>query len=60
MQMASVKGDKKAVAFAVGKALGEKAVAQGIIEAAFDRGQFLYHGRVKALAEGLRESGLRV
>lgn len=42
----------------VGQALGEKAKEQGISKIAFDRGGYLYHGRVKALADGVRESGL--
>lgn len=42
----------------VGRCLGEQAVAAGIREVAFDRGGYLYHGRVKALAEGAREAGL--
>ena len=42
----------------VGQALGEKAKEQGILQIAFDRGGYLYHGRVKALADGVRESGL--
>jgi large subunit ribosomal protein L18 len=43
----------------VGKALAEKAVAAGLSEVVFDRGGYLYHGRVKALAEGAREGGLK-
>ncbi len=43
----------------VGKALAEKAVTAGISEVVFDRGGYLYHGRVKALAEGAREGGLK-
>ncbi|MCF8253820.1 MAG: 50S ribosomal protein L18 [Bacteroidia bacterium] len=43
----------------VGKALAEKAVASGISEVVFDRGGYLYHGRVKALADGAREGGLK-
>jgi len=43
---------------AVGVILAEKAKAAGIVRAAFDRGGYLYHGRVKALAEGAREGGL--
>ncbi len=43
----------------VGKALAEKALAAGISEVVFDRGGYLYHGRVKALAEGAREGGLK-
>lgn len=54
------KGDKKEIAFAVGKELAQKARAQGIAKVVFDRGQFLYHGRVKSLAEGLREGGLEI
>lgn len=43
----------------VGKKIAEKALAAGITEIAFDRGGFLYHGRVKALADGAREGGLK-
>lgn len=43
---------------AVGKALGERAKAAGIEKVVFDRGGYLYHGRVRALAEGAREAGL--
>lgn len=50
--------DKKAVAKNVGLELGKKAIAQEIRDVLFDRGQYLYHGRVKALADGLREAGL--
>ncbi len=42
----------------VGKLVGERAKAQGIEKVVFDRGGYLYHGRVKALAEGAREAGL--
>lgn len=42
----------------VGKLIGERALAQGITKVVFDRGGNLYHGRVKALAEGAREAGL--
>ena len=42
----------------IGKALAERAKAQGIEKVVFDRGGFPYHGRVKALAEGSREGGL--
>lgn len=44
---------------AVGEALGRKAAEAGITEAVFDRGGRLYHGRVKALADGARSAGLR-
>ena len=45
-------------AAAVGKLVAERAVKGGIKEVVFDRGQYLYHGRVKALADAARESGL--
>lgn len=51
-------GTKTEVAHKVGKALAEKALALGIKTVAFDRGGNLYHGRVKSLAEGARETGL--
>lgn len=52
---------KKAdIAKAVGKTLAEKAVKAGVKEAAFDRGEYRYHGRVKALAEAAREGGLKI
>lgn len=47
-------------AFAAGKRLGEKALEAGVKEAAFDRGAYQYHGRVKAAAEGAREGGLKI
>ena len=43
---------------AVGKLLAERAVKKGVKEVVFDRGGYLYHGRVKALADAARESGL--
>ena len=43
----------------VGKAIAEKAVKAGVDTIAFDRGGYLYHGRVKSLAEGAREGGLK-
>jgi large subunit ribosomal protein L18 len=43
---------------AVGKLLAERAAARGLKDVVFDRGQYLYHGRIKALAEAARESGL--
>jgi large subunit ribosomal protein L18 len=53
------KATKSEQAGAVGKALGEKAVQAGITQAVFDRGGYLYHGRVKALADGARSAGLK-
>jgi large subunit ribosomal protein L18 len=52
-------GGNKEGARAVGKAIGKKAVAKGIETVVFDRGGYLYHGRVQELAEGARESGLK-
>ena len=43
---------------AVGKLLAERAVGKGVKEVVFDRGRYLYHGRVKALADAAREGGL--
>jgi large subunit ribosomal protein L18 len=51
-------GDKTAAARAVGKAIAERAKAAGIEQVVFDRGGYLYHGRVAALADGAREGGL--
>jgi len=60
LELKDISGDKKAVAFAIGKELAKRAQEQGISVAVFDRGQYLYHGRVKSLAEGLREGGLQL
>ena len=51
-------GADKAAAAAVGKLLAERALAAGVKEVVFDRGSYLYHGRVKALADAAREGGL--
>lgn len=53
------KGNKTEKARQVGRLLAEKAVAQGISSVVFDRNGFLYHGRVKSLADGAREGGLK-
>jgi large subunit ribosomal protein L18 len=50
-------GADKAAATAVGKLVAERAVAAGIKEVVFDRGAYLYHGRIKALADAAREGG---
>ena len=52
-------GGNIAAATAVGKLVAERAKAKGIENVVFDRGGYLYHGRVKALAEGAREGGLK-
>ncbi|MBM2823850.1 MAG: ribosomal protein [Thermoleophilia bacterium] len=52
-------GSKAAQATAVGKALATAAKSAGIERCVFDRGGYLFHGRVKALAEGAREGGLQ-
>jgi len=51
-------GDKKAVAGQIGKLIAERAQDKGVKKVVFDRGGFLYHGRIKALSEGAREGGL--
>lgn len=53
-----VDGNKVDQSKVVGKTLGERATGKGIETVVFDRGGYLYHGRVKALAEGAREGGL--
>ncbi|NNG09717.1 MAG: 50S ribosomal protein L18 [Arenibacter sp.] len=58
-ELSKVKGTKTEVANLVGKAIAEKAKEAGIEAVAFDRGGNLYHGRVKSLAEGAREAGLK-
>ena len=52
-------GGNKDAAKAVGEAIAKRALAKGIEEVTFDRGGFLYHGRVKELAESAREAGLK-
>ncbi len=52
-------GSKTEVAKLVGKAIAEKATKKGVETVVFDRGGYLYHGRVKQLAEGAREGGLK-
>ena len=51
-------GDKTAQATEVGRALAERAKQAGVTRVVFDRGGYLYHGRVKALADAAREGGL--
>ncbi|MFT4877670.1 MAG: large subunit ribosomal protein L18 [bacterium] len=55
-----IKADSKtAAATAVGKTIAEKAIKAGVATIAFDRNGYLYHGRVKVLAEAAREAGLK-
>jgi large subunit ribosomal protein L18 len=54
-----VKGNKTEQAKLVGKAAAEKSVKAGIKQVVFDRNGYLYHGRVKALADAAREAGLK-
>ena len=51
-------GADKAAAVAVGKAIAERAKSAGVAQVVFDRGSYLFHGRVKALADAAREGGL--
>jgi large subunit ribosomal protein L18 len=58
LQAKSKTGGNVAAAKEIGKAIAEQAVAKGIKQVVFDRGGYLYHGRVKALADAAREAGL--
>lgn len=58
LEIKEVNGGSITGATAVGKLLAEKALAKGIKAVVFDRGGYIYHGRVKALAEAAREAGL--
>ncbi|WP_337085006.1 50S ribosomal protein L18 [Elizabethkingia anophelis] len=57
--LANEKGSKTEISTLVGKKIAEKAIAAGIGSVVFDRNGFVYHGRVKALADGAREGGLK-
>ncbi len=59
LHLKSFKGNKTAQAAEVGKTLAEAAKKAGIEPVVFDRGGYLYHGRVKALADAAREGGLK-
>lgn len=60
LQLTNVPKGRKDAAFAIGKELARLAKEKGVTAAVFDRGSALYHGRVKAVAEGLREGGLSI
>ena len=51
-------GSDQAAATAVGKLVAQRAIEKGVKDVVFDRGGYIYHGRVKALAEAAREAGL--
>lgn len=57
--IAAQKGTKTEKSKMVGEAVAKKAVELGLASCVFDRGGFLYHGRIKAVAEGAREGGLK-
>jgi large subunit ribosomal protein L18 len=58
LDRAGTEATKSAKARVVGEVIGERAKAAGIDTIVFDRGGYIYHGRIKAVAEGARESGL--
>lgn len=60
LELKDLKGSKKDVAQAVGKEFAARALKAGVKVAVFDRGASLYHGRVQALADGMREGGLTI
>ena len=59
LELDNLTGDKSAVARAIGLELAKRAKAKGVDAVVFDRGRFKFHGRVKALADGLREGTLK-
>ena len=56
---AGARGGNRGGARVIGKAVAERLLGQGITQVVFDRGGFLYHGRVRAVAEAAREAGLK-
>ena len=58
-EISSTSGSKVDIAALVGKSVAEKALKAGVESITFDRGGYLYHGRVKSLAEGARGAGLK-
>jgi large subunit ribosomal protein L18 len=59
VELSSKKNADIALSKEVGKKLAEKAIAEGITNVVFDRNGYVYHGKVKALADGAREGGLK-
>ena len=60
VEFTDLSGTKKEHAHKVGKELAQRALKAGITAVVFDRGSFLFHGRVAALAEGLKEGGIHI
>ena len=60
LELKDAKGDKSAVAQIVGRELAARAQKKGVDAAVFDRGRFLFHGRIKAFAGGLKEGGVKL
>ena len=60
LELKTASGDKTTVAHSIGLELAKRAKEHGIEKAKFDKGQFRYHGRIQALADGLREGGLKI
>lgn len=60
LEIKDLSGDKTKIAKEVGKELAKRALSKGIKNIIFDRGSYLFHGRVKSLADGLKEGGLQV
>jgi large subunit ribosomal protein L18 len=59
LELKDVNGDKKTIAHTIGAELAKRAKEKNIEAVIFDRGRFHYHGRVKSLADGLREGGIK-
>ncbi len=60
LMLKNLSGDKKSIARAIGLELAERIKKLGINAVIFDRGSYLYHGRVKSLADGIREGGVHI
>lgn len=56
----NIQGDKKTVSYEIGKQLAEDLKSKGIETVVFDRGSYLYHGRIAAFAQGLRDGGIKL
>ena len=60
LELSELSGDKTERAERVGAELAKRALEKGIKQVCFDRGSYLYHGRVKALADGMRSGGVKI